>query len=190
MAASLDSGASVQPPLQHWHDVLLHWCNLVERLCHLAPRAVPWWQNEVTNTALLAAAAIQCGHVALVETSIAKRERSGRSDLWVQFGVQETQGAQEECVEVKFENYEGRGTDEKLRAALDDARKITLPCRARIGACFFKIINPESFETVTTDIARICGADALAWSFPACVRDLEEKPGRGVPGVVLAMKVV
>ena len=119
-----------------------------------------------------------------------KGERRGRLDLWVQFCKQDREGAEEECVEFKVANHPGSHlSSEYLDDAVEDARKITGLYRARIGACVFKIVNPQSLDSARKEIAACCSPDALAWAFPACVQDLKERDGTHVPGVVLAMKL-
>src|SRR5206468_3569248 len=107
--------------------------------CRIAAQ-LPWWDSEVANAALLSSAAMQCGYASLVESTGTKDGR-GRSDLWVQFGPEQIDGANEEFVELKTALCDGLVTTEGLDAAVADARAVSLPSRARIGACIYKIVS-------------------------------------------------
>ena len=203
MAEQSYSGVCTAPRLKHWDEILLRWCAIVEQHCRIAgPGDVPWWNNEVANAGLVAAAAIQCGYPALVESPSKKGGSSGRLDLWVQFGMQK-QGThtEEECVEFKVANHDSSSREcdcqKHLYNAVNDARKITTSCRNKIGACVYKVIYEPDSKTTDEDLARTqqqirdnCPHDALAWAFPTCVRNVPEKGGWIVPGIVLAMKCV
>jgi hypothetical protein len=150
----------------------------------------------------VAAAAIQCGYAALVEARGRKAGSTTRwLDLWIQFGRKgrSDDPRTEECVELKVGNYyRDQGVKENpnnyLKDAVKDARKITTPCSAKIGACVFKAVYAEPPTEAALDLARQeidagCSPDAVGWAFPACVRSLKDDDGY-VPGVILAMKLV
>ena len=56
----------------------------------------------MAQVGLLSSAAIQCGYASLVESSSTK-PHGGRSDLWIQFGPEETPGVNQEFLEIKIE---------------------------------------------------------------------------------------
>ena len=190
MPAKSDIGSFTNEPLKHWSEILQRWCAIVEQHCQITePHDVPWWNTEVPNASLVAAAAIQCGYAALVEPQCRKGSSRGRLDLWFQFRQQDQTGNEEECVEFKVANHPSdKNSSVYLDDAIQDASKIAGPYRARIGACVFKVVTPRGLDSVREELVSVCSPDALAWAFPACVRDLKEKDDL-VPGVVLAMKL-
>src|SRR5437870_2212746 len=90
----------------------------------------PWWDTEVAQAGLLSSAAIQCGYASLVESSGTKAG-AGRSDLWVQFGPETTEGENQEFLELKLHKTPLTVRDrvvgaEMLDAAINDVRIVTL----------------------------------------------------------------
>lgn len=179
----------------HWNSLLKLWVKLVIDYCEIDPEDPPWWQNEVSNTAMLSTAASILGRASIVDSSIKKDCGNGRCDLYIK-----QKNGNIECIEAKKDrgNYK---SDEfyknSLDLAINDALKInhletTKNSIKKIGISFNTVrSNGEFTEDGLQDILKKfekLNLDALAWVFPKGSRSLTNNEGTFSPGMVLLIK--
>lgn len=160
-----------------------------------------YWYNERANIGALAGAAWKAGICAIEEYAALKKPKSatskgsGRIDLYL------TDESQDAIVEAKI-CWVAPGTEPmklrvKMREACADARR-DHDGDQKIGAVFYVMrVHQERVheKTLIEEVERIrkTKPDALAWCFPAAVRNLQsERPehkGYVWPGVIIALKV-
>lgn len=180
-------GVSVKDGLQHWNPLLWRWVASISQICGVDPRDPPWWQNEETNTAILGGAALMCGWLSYVESSIPKKV-TGRCDLYLK-----NHAGEMECVEAKLSKNPLELNDAPLIAAENDALMINWKHEKRlIGVAFYALNFPEvpSSTEIESRLNQMKSWkwDAMAWSFPHGTRSLLGKIGVW-PGMVLLARV-
>lgn len=193
------AGAFANSPIIHWNEVLIQWCILVDRWCSISAPDRPWFHIEMPNAGLISAAATQCGHASLIESSVSKvGKNNGRSDLWVKFNQfsELSTLSSEDFVELKISPVFNERIDlAKYRESVREAIAVNWPCRAKIAACLF-VVKPSDqgsdayFQSMIEKVHAETQADAIAWSFPGAIREIPGTDRRFSPGVILALKYV
>lgn len=186
------SGVNTSEALAHWNDTLLRWCATVEHWCRMAAPDRPWGHPAGANAGLIASAALASGHAALVGSGPAGWQGMASADVWVRFATGEVQG--DEVVKLELSSITGAAVDfSGFTRAEADALAMDGPGIAKIGACLFVVNDAgdrEYFNVLVESVAEKTSADALAWVFPASVRDTPREDGLFSPGVILALKAV
>lgn len=194
---SSNYGTETQEHLRHWEEILHAWCDVIDRLCVIMmPSDRPWWASEIGNAGLIAAASIQCNVACFLETTVNREDRKGPCDLWLKFRNEPKKqyGSEQEFVELKLDDSGLESVSTwKLDEAMADARTIKEEqCRARIGACIYKITGQSPTIDISTLIRRFketLDPHAIAWSFPESARVIADD-SRYHLGAILVLKKV
>jgi len=171
-------GVKTQEPLSHWEEILNKWCDIIDRLSPIMmPDDRPWWESERANAGLIAAAAIDCNIACFLETSVKRGNGAGIADMWLKFRseLRGEYGSQQELVELKIDDaHDDRISTGNFEEAIRGAQAIKEDeCRAKIGACLYKISGQSQTLDISALIRRFwetLNPDAIAWSFPECAR--------------------
>lgn len=194
--------------LSHWGGLFEEWRLLNEKICRLDPEDAPYWYNEMTNVSVLAGAAWRAGYVALseiqTEKNSGKQSHWGRADLFIQNDYRA------EYIEAKFSSANASNSqkvaeklDETLSRAIKDTKSTAGKDYNGIAVTFIspywtakqlEMKGRDSDYDLDDDIEELIEhvvsvmPHALAWSFPAASRELEDDSGAVWPGVFLAIQ--
>lgn len=173
----------------HWHALLEVWTKLVIDYCEIDSDDPPWWQNEVSNTAMLSTAASILGRASMVDSSIPKDAGNGRCDLFIRLSSGEI-----ECIEAKKDrgNYKTNNYyKNSLELAVNDALKVNFDAK-KIGISFNTVRSDGDFtDNELQELLKTLSPlnlDAVAWVFPEKSRRLQNNQGSFSPGMVLLIK--
>ena len=192
-------GVETREQLDHWKKILHKWCNIIDRLSPIMiPDDRPWWESEKANAGLIAAAAIECNIACFLETSVKRGGGRGISNLWLKFRSERGRpyGSEQEFVELKLDGaHDGRISTVKFEEAMGDAQAIKEDeCRAKIGACLYKISGQSPTLDISALIRRfreiLDHPHAIAWSFPECTRPVHTDQKYHLGAVLVLKKCV
>ena len=163
----------------------------------------PWWYNERATLSTLAAAGWACNGVSLEEYSTEKGKHSdpwkGRCDFFLgmknEFFACEAKQAW--CAIGRQARNSIVKVQDGLRAACDDARKLTKQEGRRLGICFAVPYLPQRDKNhidqqLTEWLKKINKLDysSIAWFFPEKIRHLASERGQFHPGIAVLIKEV